>query len=240
MSDSNRTDSASDAQESQWVDGMRLAAIIADQMVDRQKLLQAIPSVLTLLGDPQTGEVIQLDSFDQKDKNEKAQHLDKLLASIWAPNTRILDIEEEFVHERFNDIKIFEIESASFERFVTVNMQHALLRDSARSKSTEWLEGENGEAIEAENASEDGVVLITKRIALRYNKSQGQFSDDEMDASFSAELFFSENLEQMQAFIRSAWPFQSISREELESELQRIYQNDHVDHDMPTRRTPKP
>jgi hypothetical protein len=222
---------ATDTTGSELIANVERMARLSDQMTDRQRLMKAVPSLVILLDD------------STKALKPTTTQLDQALSQIWPSTKLINELDEDFGHHRFEDIKIFDIECEGFERKMKIAPDFILVKGAHEDKSTQSSEEtDEFSAAEITTYTEDVFCLISPRVALKFQTVCEDYCDDDFDVILRGEFFLSENPRDMQALVRSEMKAMTDC-EDLEEKLKSAFGSNYMAKDAeqaPTHKGPRP
>ncbi len=216
---------------SELVASVERMARLSDQAIDRQRLMKAVPSVVAFLDD-------SINAF-----KPTPEQLDQALSQIWPANKLINELDDDFVHQHFEDVKIFGIEVEGFDRNMKIAPDMVAIKGVREDTSTDFNEVEDDDEFttsETNTYIDDGFVVISPKVALKYQTVCGDYCDEDWDATLTGEILVSENPQQMQAMIRHemrAFSSEEAEEVDLEEKMSKLFSSAYV---PPAAKSPKP
>lgn len=219
-----------DAQTS-LLDDVTRQARWSDQQTSRTRLRDAIPALAGVFSEDDGATRSQGNNSDP----ERAENRDRWLSTIWPKDRLISELDEEYVDDEHEAVKVFDFEKERFERNPSVSVGitglHIHHEDVQTSKSDPYdFEGEEI-CDEYTNTSAHHLIVLSSMAAVVVKADCGDFGDDEFDASAYGTVYLSENPRQMLALLRSRlaqFPAEALSGKDVEADLARIFGRDYA------------
>lgn len=220
----------SDAQTSLLDDVVRQARL-SDQHTSRTRLRDAMPSLTSVFNEDDDAAQGQGNNWDP----DRTENRDRWLSVIWPKDRLISELDEEYVDDEHEEVKIFEFEDERFERNPSVSMDLVDLRIQHREFQTS--EGEpyevDGELCRDEytDTSAHHLIVLSRMAAVVVKSDYGDYCDEDFDASAYGTVYLSENPHQMLALLRSRvaeFPAQALEGKDVEAELSRVFGRDYA------------